>query len=438
MIKLTAHFFITFLLLLSSTISFAKKGQPTFSGGLDLSAYTFFEKQETVTSGNENIFEGTFFLKYQTKLNRNVGVILDPHLDFSEFQNSRGDKFYLRAQNSGLFIRSNKTSVSAGLLSHSFGLSQLFSPLNFVDTASYWSPLTSKRISSPALRLMYKTKKLRFFASWLPKRFENIYPGDDSAWLPRQAPGSLISEGQTFLFPNPVDYSISEKEDIDGSLKNNVVVGLRIKQGPWLTQFIHYKGIDTDPTFNLDLNLTSVDITPGQEVLQVENPISARPVYQTVERTGVSLRYTLPIKWRLLYEGNISKGVANNRQGYRESQTHTGGLEWGIPLGKTLLLGVFQVYRSKNSNPSTLGLVSPFRKAYLVGANWNYKNLELSGGYFKSQSLEIELKTLEIKYKISKDFSLSANGTFLSGDLVELLSGVLDLDTVGIKASHLF
>jgi len=432
------HLFLTGLLIFISINADARTRKKTYSGGLDLTTYTFSEKSNSDNLGSESVLEGTFYLKYQKKISRNVGLILDPYLDFSEYQNSNGNKVYLRAKNTGLFLKHKRTTFTAGFLSHSFGLSQLFSPLNFVDTASYWSPLAAQTISSPTLRAMYKTNKVRAFISWLPKRFENIYPGNDSSWFPRKAPGQLVSEGKTFLFPDPVNYQIGEKQDIDGALTDNIVAGLRLKQGPLLSQFLYYRGVDSDPTVDLNLNLTTVDATPGSEVLQVENPVRAVPVYQTVERMGVSLRYTLPIKWRLLYEGNVSKGIANDRQGYRESQTHTGGLEWGVPLGKTLLLGVFQVYRSRNSNSSSLGFVSPFRKAYLIGASWDYKKLSLSGGYFRSQSLEITLKTLAMSYKVKRNLKISFNGTFITGELAELLSGVLDLDTLGLKASYTF
>jgi hypothetical protein len=427
-----------FLLIILSLQAEARIRRKTYSGSLDLTTYTFSEKSNSDNLGSESVVEGTLHLKYQKKINNNVGLILDPYLDFSEYQNSKGDKFYLRAKNTGLFLKHKKTTFTAGLLSHSFGLSQLFSPLNFVDTASYWSPLAAQTISSPTLRAMYKTKKIRAFVSWLPRRFENIYPGNDSSWLPNQAPGALVSEGRTFLFPSTVDYQIDGKQDVDGALRDNFVAGLRLEQGPVLSQVLYYRGVDSDPTLDLNLDLTTVDATPGNEVLQVENPVRATPVYQTVERMGLSIRYTLPIKWRLLYEGNLSKGIANDRQGYRESQTHTGGLEWGIPVGKTLILGVVQLYRSRNSNSSSLGFVSPFRKAYLVGASWDYKKLSLSGGYFNSQSLKITLKTLAMSYKLKKNFKLTLNGTFIDGELAELLSGVLDLDTVGLKASYTF
>jgi hypothetical protein len=414
---------LLFFIFFNSRSLYAKN---KFSGDFNLSSYIFADRLNSNNFSEQSITEGRFSFKFKSKINKNFGLILSPDIDFSENKNSKSSNLYLRSENSGLYFNYRKKYLlTAGLLTHSFGLSQLFSPLNIVDTNSYWSPLNSGKIGSPTLRAMYKTRHFRAFASWLPRRLENIYPGNSSPWLPTKAPGRLISEGDTFLFPNRVRYIIQDKEDIGGALSNNFVGGLRFDYKPFLTQFIYYKGVDPDPTFDPDLELTSLEVTPGSRVFQVENPVRVIPIYQKVERMGLSFRYTLPIKWRLLYEGNLSRGLANERQGYRESQTHTLGLEWGVPLGKTLLLGVLQFYRSRNSNPSSLGLVSPFRQAYLIGANWDYKNISLSGGFFKSQSLEINLK-------------LTIKGTFISGELEELLSGVLDLDTVGLETSYLF
>lgn len=427
--------FLSFFVL--TTVSFKASASPK-KRPKDLSGEVSLNTERFVSVEGEQNFDGEILLKYRHKFNKNIGLILAPHVDFNKFENSKNRSYLLRTENSGLYINHNNFSLTAGLLSHSFGLSKLFSPLNFVDTASYWSPLSPQKISSPTLRFMYKTKKVRLFGSFMPKRFENIYPGNETPWIPTRLPGSIESEGDTFFLPDRANFNIGDKSVIDDALSNNFVGGLRLNLKPFLTQFIYYKGVDTDPTVDLNLNLTSIDVTPGARQFQIDNPIGVTPLYQTVERFGVSVRYTLPFKWRLLYEGNLSRGDENQRQGYRESQTHTAALEWGVPIGKTLLLGVLQAYTSKNSSESSLGFVSPFREAYLVGANWSYKKLDLSGGYFTSKSLKIELYSAKIGYKLKNNFQLNLSGAFLEGELVEFISGILDLDTISVGLKYKF
>ncbi len=429
-------FFFSILLLTVSSISGAatvkkkvKKG-PDFDFGLNLTNEHFVELD------SQNTYDAELYFKYRHKFNKHLGLILSPHIDLNRYKNSKDRSYLLRTENSGLYANYNKFSLTAGFLSHSFGLSQLFSPLNFVDTASYWSPFNAQKISSPTLRFTYKTKAVRLFTSYMPKRFENLYPGNNTPFIPTKIPGNLKSEGDTYLFPETANYSIEDSETIDDALSGNFVGGIRLKLDPFLTQLLYYRGVDTDPSVDLNLNLTALDLTPGQRVFQIDNPIGVIPIYQKVERLGLSVRYTLPFKWRLLYEGNISKGDENVRQGYRESQTHTAGLEWGVPIGNTLLLGVLQAYKSKNSSDSSLGLVSPFREAYLFGANWKYKKYDLSGGYFVSKSLKFSLYNFKVGYKINKNFKFNLSGNILEGELIELLSGLLDRDTVSAQIQY--
>ncbi len=429
-LKSFSHLILLLFLTSTAHSKAVKKKSANFKFGLNLTNEHFLELD------NQNTYDAELYIKYSHKFNKHLGLILSPHVDLNRYKNSKDRSYLIRTENSGLYANYNSFSLTAGFLSHSFGLSQLFSPLNFVDTASYWSPLNAQKISSPTLRFMYKTKTVRFFTSYMPKRFENLYPGNDTPYIPTKIPGTLESDGDTYLFPETANYSIGESETIDNALSGNFVSGLRLKLDPFVTQLIYYSGADTDPTVDLDLNLTAIDLTPGQRVFQIDNPIGVIPIYQKVERLGLSVRYTLPFKWRLLYEGNISRGDENVRQGYRESQTHTAGLEWGVPIGKTLLLGVLQAYKSKTSSTSSLGLVSPFREAYLFGANWKYKRYNLAAGYFTSKSLKVSLYNFKIGYSINKNLKLNLSGNILEGELLELLSGLLDRDTISAQVQY--
>lgn len=424
------NLFLFFFICNFSLITQASSKKRELEFGADLTVESFIE------FGSTSSYEADLYLRYKKKLNKHLGLILHPHLDLNKYENSKGQSYLLRTENSGLYANYNHFSLTAGYLSHSFGLSQLFSPLNFVDTVSYWSPLNAKKITSPTLRFMYKTKKIRFFASYMPKRFENILPGNKTPWIPTKLPESLSDGGDTLLLPDEPNYTIGRREIIDNALDNNFVTGFRLKLKPFLAQIIYYQGVDTDPTVDLNLTLNTIVATEGSRVLQIESPINVIPIYQKVKRLGLSVRYTLPFKWRLLYEGNISKGDENVRQGYRESQTHTAGLEWGVPIGKTLLLGVIQAYKSINSNESSLGFVSPFKEAYLFGANWKYQKYDLSGGYFTSKSLKISLYSFKVGYELRKNLSVSLSANILDGVVAELLSGVLDLDTVSAQIKY--
>lgn len=434
-----AQKFFTACKVLWVSFSFLSLTSPSFAkSGLGLKTYTdythFTELKSTNDTSNIN-FGLSFF--YKKKFNSNLALKIHPHLDWSDLKNHKGENFVLRSENSALYYKDGSFSIGMGLLSHSFGLSQVFSPLNFIDTASYTNPLDPKKISSPSLRFMYKKRGLRLFATYFPKRFTNIYPGQGTSWIPTKAPSNLKVGDETLIFPDEIAYSFKNKIEHENALKNNFTIGARHKTKKLFTQALYYYGVDADPTFDLDLTLNLIDATPNARKLQVDPNIIATPIYQKVQRLGLSLRYTLPIRWRLIYEGNLSRGDSNIRQGYRHSHTHTAGLEWGVPIGKTLLVGVFQTYLSRKSESSSIGLVSPFKEAYLMGAQWDYKGFKPEYAYIKFALLGVSLHRLGLKYS-HKSLDLQISYNRLDGKVLEFISGLLERDSLSLKATLSF
>lgn len=215
--------FITFLAL-TITMSYGSE-KTLFSGDIDVSNRSFLE------TNDEDIYSFSGRLKYKNKITKNLGYIIQPHVRLSRFENSNGDLYLLRGNDTGLYYTPKKNwLLSAGLLTHQFGFSQLFSPINFVDTASYWSPLTPESISSPALRFLYRTSKIKAFFSYMPVRFENVFPGTESSWIPRQTPESLKIDNNTLIFPDAAEYRVEDSIDLNSSLSNNIVAGFRLKK----------------------------------------------------------------------------------------------------------------------------------------------------------------------------------------------------------------
>jgi len=435
---------IAAILSLIAALTFSFNTHAKTTGATGLSVRSFVEDD---TSSDVFSFEGD--LKYTKRLNKRLGLTLHPHLSLRSEENSNNQSFFLRGNDTGLYFKKDKKNIlSLGLQTHQFGLSQLFSPLSIVDTASYWSPLEPQAIGSPSLRWMYKTKKLRAFFSYLPIRFENLYPGTKSSWLPNKAPDSLSIGTNTLLFPENIEYQIEDSIDLNSALKNNFAAGLTYDSKPFLSQVILYDGVNTDPNVFLNLDLNLEDGTEGQEVLSVNNPISVRPLYQRVQRAAWGIRYTLPFKWRFLYEGSFTKSpeaanisndpLLNTQSQEFTSQLHTLGLEWGIPVGDTLLLGVVQGFYSKRSNQSSLGFVSPFREAYLFGLNWDLKRVILEAGYLKSVSLNVEVINAKISFESLEGFKHSFTYTSLNGNVIELINGLFNKDNIIFTTTYEF
>jgi hypothetical protein len=437
---------IVALLLLFSCAFKASQVLAKTEGSAGLFVRSFTEDSSTSEIYS---FDGDF--KFNKKLNKRWGLTLHPHISVRNEENSENQSFFLRGNDTGLYFKKDKKNIiSIGLQTHQFGLSQLFSPLNIVDTASYWAPLEPLPIGSPSIRWMYKTKKLRAFFSYLPYRFENLYPGTTSQWIPNQAPDNLTVGSNTLIFDEDIEYEIRDSIDLNNALTNNFVAGLSYDSKPFMIQAMIYDGMNVDPNVFLNLDLNLVDGTPGQEVLSVNNPISVIPLYQRVQRAAWGLRYTLPFKWRIVYEGsftnspeagNISSDPLLNTQAQEfTGHLHTLGLEWGIPVGDTLIVGVIQGFYSERTNQSSLGFVSPFQEAYLYGLNWDLKKLQLQAGYLDSVSLDVQVITASLSFESFKDLKHSFTYTdlVLGGELEELISGLFNKDNIIFSTTYKF
>ena len=413
------------------------------NAGLSIRSFTEDNRASEIFS-----FDGD--LKYSKKLTKRWGLTLHPHISIRNEEHSKNQSFFLRGNDTGLYFKKDKKNIiSIGLQTHQFGLSQLFSPLNIVDTASYWAPLEPLPIGSPSIRWMYKNKNFRAFVSYLPYRFENLYPGTTSQWIPNQMPDSLKIGDNTLLFNNN-KYEIKDSIDLNSALKNNFVAGLTYDFKPFMIQTMVYDGVNADPNVFLNLDLNLEDGKPGQEVLSVTGPIKVIPLYQRAQRAAWGLRYTLPFKWRIIYEGsftnspeaaNITDNPLLNTQATKfTGHLHTLGLEWGIPVGDTLIVGVIQGFYSERTNQSDLGFVSPFKKAYLYGLNWDLEHLVITGGFLDSVSLNIQVITAQVSFESTKGLkhSLTYTDLILSEQIEELISGLFNKNNVIFSTSYEF
>ena len=438
MMRFSALLFL-FTIIVQSNSSLAK-----IEGNAGLFARTFTEDEK---ASEVYSFDGD--LKYTKKLNKRWGLTLHPHVSVRNEENSENQNFFIRGNDTGLYFKKDKRNIiSFGLQTHQFGLSQLFSPLNIVDTASFWAPLEPLPIGSPSVRWMYKTKKMRAFFSYLPYRFENLYPGTNSSWIPNIAPDSVEIGDNTILFPQEVEYRVEDSIDLNSALRNNFAAGLSYDFKPFMIQAMLYDGVNVDPNVFLNLDLNLEDGTPGQEVLSVNNPVVVIPLYQRVQRAAWGMRYTLPFKWRIVYEGSFTNSpeaanvtenpLLNTQSAEFTSQLHTLGLEWGIPVGDTLLLGVVQAFYSERTNQSSLGFVSPFQEAYLFGLNWDVKRFVLEAGLLNSVSLNIKVVNAKVSFESFKDLNHSITYTSLDGDVLELINGLFNKDNVIFSTSYKF
>lgn len=381
---------------------------------------------------NEEEVHSFFNLSFNSfkKLSPNTYYELDSQLDLTTIKNSLNDNYFFNLTGTKYLTKQNPFVFSFGFLEHKYGLSRISSPLDFVDQKNYTNLTNPQRFSDFSLRTSFHLGKTFWRLSYIPYRFKMPFPGNNSFWLPRTLPASVADGSDAVLFPDNPTYEWQDYLQLDSSHKNNFALIGKYETKNWDWTWQYYQGLDTDT--NIEVELNTVLINPN--TVETQYPILLRPIHNKIDRAGFGFVYTTPIKWRVVFENSISLGDTNNAETETEEYIYnsSASLEWGVPMFGNILMGVFQGFYGKSSNdPSgTTAILPPLQKAALLGLLWKESRYELSAGFIKSYSLDIDIVQSSFQLNFNKNFYLKLNSLFISGDIPELLSGFIDSDLI--------
>ena len=381
---------------------------------------------------NEGDLNGFIHIDYSTnkRLSSNSYYKVQVSGDFSNLKNSLDQNYFLNLTGTKYLSKSQPFVFSFGFLEHNYGLSRVSSPLDFVDQKSYYDLINPRRFSDFSLRLSFKLADTFWRLSYIPFRMDMPYPGNNSFWLPQRLPPELQDGENTVQFPpNPTyewqDYLTNQ----DSNLHNVSLIGeYQAKNWQWVWQY--FRGLDTDTNLELELNTNTI----SGDTVETEYPILLRPVQNLIQRLGFGFVYTTPIKWRIVFENSVSLGSGNVTAFEAERYIYNSSLslEWGIPMFGNILMGVIQGFygRSSDQQSGSTSIVPPLREALLVGLLWKKKSYEITSGFIKSYSLDVNVIQNSVQINLDKNFYLKASSLYIYGPVPELLSGFVDSDMV--------
>ncbi len=381
---------------------------------------------------NQKDLNGFLHLDYKNfqRLNSSKYYQLNFYAEAGTLENSLGTNLFFNATGTKYLVKSETLVFSFGFLEHQYGLSRISSPLDFVDQKSYTDILSPKRFSDFSLRTSFKLGETFWRLSYIPYRFEMPFPGVKSFWLPRTLPPKVSEGSDTVEFPPDPTYEwLTYKHNNNSNFHNVALVGeFETKNWDWVWQY--YRGLDTDTNLELELNTTVV----SGNTVRTDYPILLRPVHNLIQRLGFGFVYTTPIQWRIIFENSVSLGKGNNSENVTENYIYNSSLslEWGIPVFGDILKGVLQGFYGKSSNAQTgsTSILPPLQEALLLGFLWDQKNYELSVGYIKSYSLNVNVVQASLKLNFNENYYFKSTAAFIDGPVPEILSGFVKSDIV--------
>lgn len=385
----------------------------------ELHPYYFFEEKEVHSFLDFNF-------RRQKKINKNFYYKLTTNLQVSDLENSLGDNYFLNPTGSTLVFKAKPLVFSMGFNIHKYKMSVGLSPLDFVDQTQFWDVLNAKRFSDFSLRTNFLIGKTLWRISYIPFRMNMPLPGNDSFWLPRTLPSSLSEGENTIVFPEDPTYEWQDYRHFNDSHLNNVSLHGSYKRNSLLFSWQYYWGLDTDPNINLELDTNTLSGSTVETVY----PIKLIPVHNKIQRIGFGIKYTTPIKWRVIFENSLSIGDNTTLQSESYNYFSALSLEWGLPFFGDILYGTFQGFygKSSESREGTTSIEPPLREAFLAGIEWRKPSYELSAAYIKSFILDVYLIQLGSRINITKEIYTKYSISILDGEVPEILSGVIQSD----------
>lgn len=344
------------------------------------------------------------------------------------------EKAYFDVPEAFVEKKMRKFKFRAGMDTINWGVVDVSSPSDTVNTTAMFHPLRPIKQGAPMLEASWDRESVAFDAVYIPIQRRPLLPSEDSRWLPRKVLLNVVAEGQEVVLPETLTYHFDTPEDLKNSLINNYGGKLSGHQGRVDWQLTYFEG--AAPSQKVRHHL---EFLPGSTAtdLVIRSPAHFAPVTYRIRTTGGAFVYARE-KWIFRAESAYQATMNDDELLQPWSWSNVGAVETNIDLGSSVITVLGQFYYSQNPQAADNVISSTFRlfdRTAILGARWQYSEQMLftfaslfetrSSGLYWSAGFERKLSD-SLRWGMSwRDFSAPRDGlmkTFERND-----HGTLDL-----------
>ncbi|MGZ3723622.1 MAG: hypothetical protein ACXVA9_11855, partial [Bdellovibrionales bacterium] len=271
------------------------------------------------------------------------------------------------------------TKLRLGMNTVNWGVVDVFSPSDVVNTQAIFHPLRSTKQGAPMADFSIGPETFNLNLIYIPVQRPPQLPSKDSRWLPREVLTNVdIPElGTKVVFPKTITYDYTQPETQSHALNNNAGAKISSHLGSWDFQIMHYEGAADAPKIRPHINLNNnILITP----------VPLTPIYYRVRTTGFGFVWARE-KW--IYRGETAYQHTVTEDPFLQpwSWTSVLAIETNVDLGATTMTILAQGYYTKNPQTADNLVSSNYRifdRTGVLGARWAYSEnltIMLSGLY---------------------------------------------------------
>jgi len=254
----------------------------------------------------------------------------------------------------------------AGMNTVNWGVVDVYSPSNVVNTSAYFHPMRTPKRGSPMAELQTGGEALSLHALYIPRQQRAILPATNSRWLPRDVLVNLNSALPAVVLPEQLDYTFGDEIELEGdgakARDHNYGAKLHSHLGSWDFQLTHFDGASPFPKLRPLLTINTV----GNEFV-ADPAIRLDPVTYRIRNSGAGITYAGE-SWIYRLEGAYthveSMGFKEDSGGFGLHPwcwTAVGGIETNVNAGAKTLTVIAQYYYTEIPIPADNYISSSFR-----------------------------------------------------------------------------
>lgn len=257
----------------------------------------------------------------------------------------RSEKFYLDLPEAFVERKRGEQKFRAGFNTVNWGLVDLSSPMDTVNTVALFHPLHSIKQGAPMLEWLWTSDTFEVDALYIPWQTRPRLPDADSRWLPRSVLLNLRADRYRIVLPKKIAYRTLKPETIDHALSHNAGVKLTLHWGRLDLHASHFEGAGSvakaRPTVELDTSIASDD-------LYALSPIGLAPLTYRVRTSGLGFVWATD-SWIFKNENVYQSAVGQDPLVQPWMWQHVLAAETSSEIGGRNLTTILQFYKATSS-----------------------------------------------------------------------------------------
>jgi len=246
----------------------------------------------------------------------------------------------------------SRLKLRAGMDTINWGMTDVNSPSDTVNTVALFHPLRTHKQGAPMLQTQIGGDRLNLDLLYVPIQRRPQMPSVNSRWLPRSFLMDVEAEGEKILIPKFIEYEWDKPQTLDRALQHGAGAKLASHLDGLDLQLTYYRGAATSPK-----------VLPTQLVFdanELRSPVHLTAYTYLVETTGFGFAWARE-NWIFRGESAYQHTLSDRSFLQPWSWSNVLAVETNLEVSSKTITILAQAYWAKNPQPADNLISSSYR-----------------------------------------------------------------------------